>query len=373
MKYAHVFLSGVLFLLASCANREENRAVAEVYPVTSPIQIDTNTFIEYVADISAVKNIEIRAKATGYLEKVHVDEGSYVTEGQLLFSINNREYSEALAKDRALLKIARAEAKSAELELEGTKKLLDKGVISNTEYEFAKNRLQIAKAKVEEMLAEEAHGKQMLSYTEIRAPFNGTISRLPNKIGSLIEEGTLLTDLSQNDEIFAYFNVSEKEYLEFMSKITKGNEMDRKVQLVMANGKLHRHDGLIEMMDGQIDAETGNLALRARFGNKEKLLKHGASGKIRMQQEFSDALVIPQKATFEIQDRVYVYVLDKNGKVKARQVEIQARIPHLYIISKGLRKEDVILYEGVQSVSDGMKIKPRRIPLKQILKDLSAD
>ena len=203
MKYAHVFLSGVLFLLASCADREENRAVTEIYPVTSPIQIDTNTFIEYVADVAAVKNIEIRAKATGYLEKVHVDEGSYVKEGQLLFSINNREYSEALAKDRALLKIARAEAKSAELELEGTKKLLDKDVISGTEYEFAKNRLQIAKAKVEEMLAQEAHAKQMLSYTEIRAPFNGTISRLPNKIGSLIEEGTLLTNLSQNDEIFA--------------------------------------------------------------------------------------------------------------------------------------------------------------------------
>ncbi|MNX96174.1 Efflux pump periplasmic linker BepD precursor [compost metagenome] len=246
-------------------------------------------------------------------------------------------------------------------------------MISGTEYEFAKNKLQIAKAKVEEMLAEEAHGKQMLSYTEIRAPFNGTISRLPNKIGSLIEDGTLLTDLSQNDEIFAYFNVSEKEYLEFMSKIAKGNEMDRKVQLVMANGKLHQSEGLIEMMDGQIDTETGNLAIRARFGNKEKLLKHGASGKIRMQQEFRQALIIPQKATFEIQDRVYVYVMDKNGKVKARQIEIQARIPHLYILSKGLSKKDIILYEGVQSVSDGMKIKPKRISLQQILHDLSAE
>lgn len=373
MKYAHVFLSGVLFLLASCADREENRAVTEIYPVTSPIHMDTNTFIEYVADIAAVKNIEIRAKATGYLEKVHVDEGAYVKQGQLLFSINNREYSESLAKDRALLKIARAEAKNAELELEGTKKLLEKDVISKTEYEFARNRLSIAKAKVEEMLAQEAHGKQMLSYTEIRAPFNGTISRLPSKIGSLIEEGTLLTTLSQNDEIFAYFNVSEKEYLEFMSKITKGNEQDRKVQLVMANGKLHQSDGLIEMMDGEIDAETGNLAIRARFSNKDMLLKHGASGKIRMEQDFQNALVIPQKSTFEIQDRVYVYVMDNKGKVKARQVEIRTRIPHLYILSKGVTEKEVILYEGIQSVSDGMTIKPRRISLQQILKDLTAD
>ena len=128
MKYAHVFLIGVLFLLVSCADRKENQPITETYPVTSPIQIDTNTFIEYVADIAAVKNIEIRAKATGYLEKVHVDEGSYVTEGQLLFSINNREYSEALAKDRALLKMARAEAKNAELELENTKKSSSLGI-----------------------------------------------------------------------------------------------------------------------------------------------------------------------------------------------------------------------------------------------------
>jgi membrane fusion protein (multidrug efflux system) len=372
MKYAHVFLMGVLFLFASCADRKENQPITETYPVTSPIQIDTNTFIEYVADIAAVKNIEIRAKATGYLEKVHIDEGSYVTEGQLLFSINNREYSEALAKDRALLKMARAEAKNAELELENTKKLLDRNVISTIEYEFAKNKLQIARAKVEEMLAEEAHGKQMLSYTEIRASFNGTISRLPHKIGSLIEEGTLLTELSQNDEIFAYFNVSEKEYLEFMSKIAGGNSLDRQVQLIMANGKLHRSDGMIEMMDGQIDTETGNLAIRARFSNKEKILKHGASGKIRMQQEFRNALIIPQKATFEIQDKVFVYVIDKHGKAEARQVEVQARIPHLYILSKGLEKKDRILYEGVQSVSDGMKVSARKISLKEILRDLSS-
>jgi membrane fusion protein (multidrug efflux system) len=373
MKDAYVFLMGILFLLASCADRKENQTITETYPVTSPIQIDTNTFIEYVADIAAVKNIEIRAKAAGYLEKVHVDEGSYVREGQLLFSINNREYSEALAKDRALLNIARAEAKNAELELDNTKKLLDRNVISHIEYEFAKNKWQIAKAKVEEMLAEEAHGRQMLSYTEIRAPFNGIISRIPHKIGSLIAEGTLLTELSQNDEIFAYFHVSEKEYLEFMSKMTRGNPMDRKVQLILANGKIHQSEGMIEVMDGQIDPETGSLAIRARFSNHQKLLKHGASGKVRMQQQFRNALIIPQKATFEIQDKVFVYVIDKQGVAKAKQVVIEARIPHLYIISRGVGQKDLILYEGVQSVSDGTKVSARRISLKKILRDLSRD
>lgn len=373
MKYINYFFGGVLFLLTSCGGDSEAVSTLETFPVTKPIQIDTNTYIEYVADIFAVKNIEIRAKAAGYLEKIHVDEGAYVQEGQLLFSINNREYSEALAKDRALLKIAYAEAKSAELELENTKSLMEKNVISKIEYEFAKNKLQIARAKVEEMLAEEAHGKQMLSYTEIRAPFSGTISRLPIKIGSLIAEGSLLTNLSQNDEVFAYFNVSEKEYLGYMSKMLKGSELDRQVQLVLANNELHKSLGIIEMIDGQIDPKTGNLAVRARFSNPGKILKHGASGKIRMEQEFKKALIIPQKATFEIQDRVFVYVIDKSGIAKTRQIEVKARIPHFYIISKGLNTDDTIVYEGMQLISEGMKINPKMESMKSIMQKITQD
>ena len=371
MKYAHVFLIGVLFLLVSCADRKENQPITETYPVTSPIQIDTNTFIEYVADIAAVKNIEIRAKATGYLEKVHVDEGSYVAEGQLLFSINNREYSEALAKDRALLKMARAEAKNAELELENTKNLVDKGVVSKIELEFAKNKLASAKAKVDEAVAEEAHAKLILSYTEIRAPFSGIIDRLPNKIGSLVEEGTLMTTISQNEEVFAYFDVSEKEYLDFMSKLTKVGEKERQVRLILANGSEHKNMGLIETMDGQIDEATGNLAFRARFKNPDKLLKHGASGKIRIEKNFKNVIVIPQKSTFEIQDRLFVYVVDESGVTKIRQITVANRIPHLFIISGGLKTNERFVYEGIQTVNDGMKIDPENVPIKKILRDLS--
>lgn len=357
-------------ILISC-KEDKNLESKEVYPVTQPIYIDSNTYVDYVAEIMAFQNIEIRAKAQGYLEKVLVDEGQFVKKDQLLFQINNREYLGELAQKSAALKIAQAEAKSAELELENTKKLVEKNVVSKTELEFAKNNVLAAKGKVEQAQAEETQAKQMLSYTDIRAPFDGVINRLPQKIGSLVTDGTLLTTLSQNESVFAYFDVSEKEYLDFMSRLTKESRKEREVQLVLANGKLHKQIGTIETMDGEFDSRTGNLSFRARFENPDKLLKHGSSGKIRIEKDLKHALIIPQKATFEIQDRIFVFVVDKTGKVSMRQVEIKTRIPHLYVVASGLKSNEKIIYEGIQSLSEGMEIEEEFIPLRKIMFELS--
>lgn len=370
MKYPFSFLLGVSLIMSSCQN-EQTLNKAEAFPVTSPLIIDTNTYTDYVAEIYAVQNIELRAQAQGYLEKVHVDEGANVRQGQLLFSINNREYSEGLAKSKALRKLAQAEETNAELELANTRILMEKNIISKIEFEFAKNKLQAARARVEEAKANEAHAQQMLSYTEIRAPFSGVVSRIPQKTGSLVEAGTLLTSLSQNDEVFAYFDISEREYLDFMSTIISKKPAQRKVKLILANSQAHKETGIIETMDGEIDERTGNLAVRARFGNAEHLLKHGASGKIRIDKALHKAMIIPQKSTVEIQDRIFVYKLDKNNKVKMQQVEVQTRIPHFYILSKGLTVKDRIVYEGLQSVKAGSSIRPEKISMKKILRDLS--
>lgn len=359
---------GLAFLSCSTEKKEINTAR---FPVTSPVVIDTNSHIDYVAEIKAVKNIEIRAKVTGFLDRVHVDEGVEVKAGQLLFSIDNREYIEDLEKKRAQVKTARTEVKSAELELQNTQHLVNKGVISKIELEFAKNELAAANSKVDEAISEEKKAKLMLSFTEIRAPFSGEIHRLPIKIGSLIEVGTLLTTLSQNDEVFAYFNVSEKEYLDFMHDLTNEKKEERLVNLVLANGKLHKGVGVIETMDGEVDEATGNISFRARFNNTDRLLKHGASGKVRIDKAFKNVLVIAQKSTFEIQDRTFVYVVDKNGKIKTRQLTISNRIPHLFIVSKGIGVKEKIIYEGIQSVSDGALIKQEFISMKKILSDLS--
>ncbi len=173
--------------------------------------------------------------------------------------------------------------------------------------------------------------------------------------------------------MFAYFNVSEKEYLAFMTKKAKRNQLHADVQLLLANGELHKYVGEIETMDGQIDQKTGNLAIRARFNNSEHLLKHGASGKVRMEQDFKQVIMIPQKATFEIQDRVYVYVLTKDNKVKTRQIEVKARIPHFYLLSSGLKKNETIVYEGMQLLSEDMRIKTKVIPMSQIMNDAKSE
>lgn len=370
MKYTKWMVPLLVVTVFACQS-EQKKEETEVFPVTTAALIDTNAFVDYVAEIKAVQNIEIRAKLTGYLEKVHVDEGAYVKAGQLLFSIDDREYKEQLAKRRALLKSAQAEVKTNELELQNTRQLVDKGVVSKIELEFAKNKLLASKAKVEEALAEEEHARLVLSYTKIKAPFDGLIDRLPIKIGSLIEEGTLLTNLSQNEEVYAYFDVSEKEYLDFMSKLTRRGSQERSVQLVKANGEIHEVSGFIETMDGQIDEQTGNLAFRARFKNPQQLLKHGSSGKVRIAKKFKKVLVIPQKSTIDIQDRTYVYVVNSSGKVQIRPITIAYRLPHLYVISKGITAKEEFVYEGLQSVNDGMLIRKEAVPIKKILRDLS--
>lgn len=365
-----IFAGMAIALLFSCETNNP-KATIEKFPVTKPMYVDTVTHTDYVASISAVKNIEIRSMINGYLSRVHVDEGAYVTEGELLFSINNVSYKEAVTKTRALLKVAKAEASNAELEVQNIQNLVAKNVISKTELEFAKNKLQIARAKVEEAQADEIHAKQMLSYTEIRAPFSGTINRLPQKIGSLIDEGTLLTSLSQNNEVYAYFDISEREYLNFMSKLTTKSQQDRKVQLILANSKMYSYPGIIETMESQFDERTGNLSIRARFLNDKNILKHGASGKVRIEQDFTDVLVVPQKSTFEIQDRLFVFVVDNKNRVKTRQIQVQTRLPHLFIVSDGLKSSDRIIYEGIQSVEDGMTVRPKMVNMGKIIQQLS--
>jgi len=348
----------------SCAKKEQS-STGEPFQVISPITIDTSIYLDFVVEIEALKHIEIRTKASGFLEKVYVDEGAFVKEGQLLFSINKREYEELFAKASAALTMAKAEAKNVEIELENTRSLAEKNIISKIELEFAKNKVQIARAKVAEAAADEAQAKLQLSYAEIRAPFSGFVSRLPIKIGSLISEGTLLTTLSQTDAVYAYFDFSERQYLNFMSDWVK--ESQKAVQLVLANDSIHKEKGVIQTMDSQIDEETGNLSVRAKFDNPKNVLKHGASGKIRMERDLPKAMVIPQVSTFEIQDRTFVYVLDKNNRAKMQSVEVDQRLPHFYTISGGLKTSDKIIYEGVQSVSEGMLIQPKEVSLKAIL------
>jgi RND family efflux transporter MFP subunit len=361
----NIILSIAMLYLATSCTKTENQQKQEIgnFLVTSPAVIDTSLSKDYVAEIHAVQNVEIRARVKGFLDKIYIDEGKYVSQGQLLFSINSSELKEQLAKAAATLRSTQAELNTAEIEMVNVKRLAEKNVVSETELEVAKSKVELMKAKVEEAVANESSAKIHLSYAEIKAPFSGIVNRIPNKIGSLIDEGTLLTAISKNDEVFAYFDVSEKEYLNFMTNMKTDNQLQNNISLILANDEEHPFKGKIETTEAEIEQGTGNIAFRARFANPQKILKHGASGKVRLMKKHNNALIIPQKATFEIQDRIYVYVLDNQNKVKSKAITISNRMSNYYIVDDGVTKDDRIIYEGIQNIKDGMTVKPEVVAI----------
>ena len=343
-----------LLCLVSCTTKKEEKEEAGKFTVTNPVSIDTSFTKEYVSQIRSVRNIEIRAQEKGFLQNIYVDEGQFVKAGQLLFRIMPKMYEAELLK-------AQAEAKAAAIELQNAKTLADKNIVSKSE-QF------IAQAKLEQAKAEVALAKIHLSFTEIRAPFAGTIDRIPKKFGSLIDEGELLTSLSDNSTMFAYFNVSEPEYLEYQNNIKgRGNSA---VSLLLANNKPLKYKGKVEVIESEFDSETGNISFRASFPNPDKLLKNGETGKVLMTVPVKNALIIPQKATYEIQDKMYVFVVDRNNVVRSREITLTGEMPDLYVVESGITANDRILLEGVQKVKEDDKIKFEYQKPKEVLNHL---
>lgn len=355
MKRKIVF-TGLIALLSliSCNNKKEEKEEAVTFTVTNPVVVDTSFTKEYVSQIRSVRNIEIRAQEKGFLQNVYVDEGQYVSAGQLLFKIMPKIYEAELLK-------AQAEAQAAQIELQNAKMLADKNVVSKSEQAMAQAKLEQAKAEV-------ALAKVHLSFTEIRAPFSGTIDRLPKKLGSLIDEGELLTTLSDNSKMFAYFNVSEPEYINYQQNVK--DRADSNVNLILANGETLKQKGKVEVIESEFDNETGNIAFRASFPNSDKLLRNGETGQVLMKVPMKNAVVIPQKATYEIQDKKYVFVVDKNNVIKSREITIKGEMPDLYVVNSGISVDDKILLDGIQKANDNDKIKYDYLDPKNVLSSL---
>jgi len=357
-------------VLTACSTEPKQESVkTEKYPVVHPMVTDTLYAKDYVADIQAVQNVEIRARVQGYMDRIHVDEGQSVRKGQLLFSISNPEYQGELLRARASLKNAQAEAKSVEVELKGVNRLVDKNVVSDIEREKVQTKLDALRAKIDEAATTETTARQRIALTQIRAPFDGVVDRIPNRMGSLVDEGTLLTTLSDNRNVFAYFNVPEGEYIDFISSKEARRKSD--VSLVLANGRVHAYPGKVEKIDGQIDKNTGGIAFRARFPNPASLLKQGSSGKVRMNQAVTNALLIPQKAAFELQDKLFVFVVGADNKVRMRSFVPKLRLPQLYVVQAGLSASDRILYEGIQTVKEGDTIEPELMSGPKLMAQLA--
>lgn len=330
-----------MMCLTACTSKVEKEKEEANFLVTNPIKKDTSITKEYVSQIHSIQHIELRAQERGYLEKIFVDEGQFVKKGQLLFQIMPKLYEAEMRK-------AAAEADFAEIEYKNTKRLADKNVV-------AQNELGMAKAKYDKAKAELALTQVHLGFTQIRAPFDGIIDRFHVRLGSLVDEGDLLTNLSDNSKMWVYYNVPESEYLDYKAKLN--NDMAPKVSLLMANNKMFDYHGVVETIEGEFDNETGNIAFRATFPNPKKLLRHGETGNIQMEVPLKNTILIPQKATFEVLDKKYVYVVDKNNVIKSREIKIAAELPNIFAIKSGLSVDDKILLEGIRLVKENEKIK----------------
>ncbi len=338
-----------------CKNEQHSEHESTNFVVTTPMQKDTMIYQNYVCQIHSTQHIELRALERGYLQNIYVDEGQFVKKGQLMFQILPSIY-------RAEVQSAKAEKDYTEIEYQTTKNLADSNIVSPSELALSRAKLDKAKAILD--LA-----KTHLGFTEIRAPFDGYMGRFNVRLGSLLDEGELLTTLSDNADMWVYFNVSEAEYLT-IRMANPDNLNLPKVRLQMANNQLFNQEGKIETIEADFNNETGNIAFRATFSNPQGILRHGETGNILMPMSLKNAVIIPQKATFEILDKKYVYVVDKNNVVHAREIEVGAELPHLYVVSKGVTKADKILLEGLRKVKDNEKIHYTTKSMEKELSDL---
>lgn len=354
-----VFLLVCLLLLAGCHQTEQEHAqhALPALLVTQPIRKDIDIIKEYVAQIHAYRHIELRALERGYLQDIYVDEGQFVKKGQKMFKIMPNVYQVDLQK-------ARAEADVAKIEYQNIKALTDQKIMSD-------KKLALTKAKLDTALAEVRLAQTHLNFTDIKAPFDGLMDHLEKRNGSLLDEGELLTTLSDISKMWVYFNVPEAEYLNY--KLHKGKQAKPTVNIRLANNEIYEQDGTIDTIEADFDNKTGNIEFRATFPNPDQLLRHGATGTILMHVPHRHAQIIPQKAVFEILDKSYVYVVDKHGVLTQRQVEIAAEQPYIFVISSGLKDKDNILIEGLRRVKNGQKIDINFQAPDQVLSSLKLD
>ena len=369
----------VLFLLiglaSSCTegnskNNKENEAISVPVLELQPRAVDVPQ--TYIADIQAIQFVEVRSKVEGFVDRIFVDEGQFVNKGQTLFQLSSAEYNEMVNSARAGLARAKAEQTAAKVEMERLQILVDKKIISTSELELAKSKKAVADSQIAEAESLLKAAQTGLSYTTVKAPFDGIVDRIPHKIGSLVTENDLLTSITDVSSVFAYYKVNENEYLNFMrSKIEGGNvdTFSEQLTLILSDGEKYPQKGKLETTEGDIESGTGSIGFRVRFPNPDNLLKHGASGKIEMLSKMEDVFLIPQKSTFEIQDFTYVYVVDKENTVKVRSFKPIQRYD-IYYIADGFEPGDRIVFEGIQQVKDGSKVVPESIAAADVYQNL---
>jgi membrane fusion protein (multidrug efflux system) len=339
---------------------DEEHHEAQAIVATSPELRDVIITQQYVCQIHSQRHIEICAIDSGYLQDIRVREGQEVKKGDVMFTLLPVVY-------KAKLDAELAEAELARLEYNNTKRLFQDKVVSENEVKLLKAKLDRATAKAEMAQAE-------FNFTEVKAPFDGIVDRLHLQLGSKISEGDVLTTMSDNSVMWVYFNVPEARYLDFKARQGKSPDssrltlVDSQVELVLANGsKFDQSAGNTVTVEADFNNETGNIAFRADFPNPNRLLRHGQTGTILIHELVKDAMVIPQRATFEILDKRYVWVIGDDNVAHQRLITLKHELEDTFVVDRGLELKDRIVLEGVREVQDGEKVTFEFLPAKEAL------
>jgi membrane fusion protein (multidrug efflux system) len=343
LQHLEIILLALISVALPACNKQERQTEVEQHKIvtTSPGVQDVILTQQYVCQIHSRRHINVCALDSGYLEEIRINEGQRVKKGDLMFKILPTLY-------QAKWEAESAEAQLARLEFKNTKRLFEKTVVSDQEVALYEAKLAKAQAKADLAQAE-------LDFTDVRAPFDGIVDRQHQQLGSLIKEGEELTTLSDNSVMWVYFNVPEAQYLEYMARSDEEKE-GQEIELVLANGSKFPQSGKIGAIEAQFNNETGNIPFRADFPNPGGLLRHGQTGNVLIKRALPDALVIPQRATFEILDKHYVYVVGEDGVVHQREIVIQNELDDIFVVKSGLEVTDRIVLEGVRQVHDGQKL-----------------
>jgi len=376
-------LGAMIILEYGCSSSAAENTMTMPPPQLPVITVSTapaTTYQEFPASLEGKVNVEIRPQVDGYLDKIYVDEGAYVKAGQPLFKINDRTYNEQLSNAKSSLLAAQANMQKAQVEVDRLTPLVENNVISDVQLKTAKAAYESAKASAEQAKAVVGNAQINVGYTLVKAPVSGYIGRIPFKTGSLVGRGEdqPLTVLSDVSEIYAYFSMSETDFIAFKSQFA-GNTIEEKIKkvpavdLVLADDSTFAQKGKIGTVERQFDKTMGAISFRATFRNPGGILRSGNTGKIRIPQMFTSVLIVPQEATFEIQDKIFVYAVADSNKIVTKPITISGRTANYYYVSNGIKEGEKIVLSSQSTLlmgglRDGMPITPQPVSTDSLLK-----
>lgn len=364
--YTFLFVISTLFLISCGDETTGNSGSGAAVPSFQVIEIptkDVTSFTTYPASIEGIVNSEVRAKISGYITDVLVDEGAQVKKGETLFKLE----TQSLSQDAAA---ASANVNAAQVEVDKLKPLVEKNIISSVQLETAKAKLQQAKSTYNSINAN-------INYGSIKSPVDGYVGSIRFRRGALVSPTNAqpLTIVADISEVFAYFSMNEKDYLDFIQD-TKGNSIDEKIQnlpeveLILANGRVYDQKGKIETINSQVDAATGAITFRAKFDNPSRILTNGNSAKIRIPKKYERVIVVPKESTFERQGNIYVYLVGQDSTAVAKSLNVINEVDNLYLVESGIDKGDHVIGLGVDKLRGDSKIIPRQVPFDSVAKPI---